>query len=126
AEKVNLYEWSAAEGIRLVNKLPNNSVVSPNDVVGFGRASICQGAPNDILRNAISDDGTKAFWATTAGLYARLSGMETVQLDLKQGGPGPSGGGQFIGGSRDGSQVFFTSSSPLTLGAASGDPGDLY
>jgi hypothetical protein len=128
AENVNLYEWSAADGVRLVNKLPNNSVVAPDDVRGIGAAQPCRGTPNKIVFRAISADGTKAFWATSTALYARVNGTQTVQLDLKQGGPGPSGGGTFWAASEDGSKVFFTDRNKLTAAgvAVPTGEGDLY
>ncbi|HEU5105063.1 MAG TPA: hypothetical protein VFU11_04420 [Solirubrobacterales bacterium] len=126
-EQVNLYEWSEGTGVRLVNKLPNNTVVQPKDLHGFGASLPCRGVPKELLRNVVSADGSKAFWQSASALYARVDGTTTVQLDLKQGGPGPSGGGTFWDASDDGSKVFFTDPNKLTaVGTAGSAPGDLY
>jgi DNA-binding beta-propeller fold protein YncE/Tol biopolymer transport system component len=129
AEQTNLYEWSAAEGLRLVSVLPNGNPAQPKDIRGFGDARHCRGTPAEPLRNAISADGSKAFWSAGGRLYARIGGEGTVQLDLKQGGPGPSSGGVFRAASADGSKVFFTSKNKLTpagTAEAGSGPGDLY
>jgi hypothetical protein len=51
----------------------------------------------------------------------------TVQVDMAEGGKGPSGGGQFWTASSDGSKVFFTDVNPLTA-ESTGEAGkpDLY
>jgi hypothetical protein len=128
AGEVNLYEWSEAGGVRLVNKLPNNTVVQPASVGGFGSNAPCTGTPKNILFRAVSNDGRKAFWATKTALYARVNGTSTVQLDRNQDNPGPNGGGTFWAASEDGSTAFFTDRSKLTsVGvAATNGLGDLY
>lgn len=128
AESVNLYEWSSATGIRLVSILPNGTPAPPSPLTGFGSGSVCRGTPKGRVFRAISADGTKAFWSAGKNLYARVSGTTTVQLDLKQGGPGPNGGGTFWAASADGSKVFFTDRNKLTsVGTAvTADVGDLY
>jgi DNA-binding beta-propeller fold protein YncE len=127
-ERVNLYEWSAGGGVQLVSVLPNGKAADPEEVRGFGNLPPCAGTPHVLLRNAISADGSKAFWSTEDRLYARIGGAQTVQLDLKQGGPGPSKGGTFWAASDDGSEVFFTSNNKLTPTAGSFEPdiGGLY
>jgi hypothetical protein len=121
----NLYEWSAADGVRLVSILPNNKPAQPKTIRGFGMGNGCGVRPRNFLAGAISADGSKIFWSAGGKLYARVNGKETFQLDLKQGGSG-SGGGVFSRASSDGSTVFFISSNALTPGAAEGSKGDLY
>jgi hypothetical protein len=129
----SLYEWSAEGGVRLVSVLPDGTPAPPSPSPGkpnsaFGKDDGACGVGVKRLRHVISDDGSKIFWtyvptAKTAEtrLYARLNGSETVQLDLKQGGVGPAGGGQFQAASADGTKVFFTNDNPLVPGAAAGD-----
>lgn len=120
----NLYEWSQPAGLRLVSVLPNGEAAVPSHFTGFG-AGMADGCKTGrrIVRHAISADGTKIFWtrAGGSGLFARLGGTETIQLDLPQGGPGPAGTGQFWAASSDGSRILFTAGSKLTPGAQAGD-----
>jgi hypothetical protein len=116
----NLYEWSVAEGLRLVSVLPNDKAAQPKDVTGFGAGTICGSSPEHLLAGAISSDGSKIFWKAGGKLYARVDGKDTIQLDLKQGGSA-SGGGTFWRASADGSKAFFTSPNPLTPGAGNDD-----
>ena len=91
------------------------------------------------MRNAISNDGSRVVWATVGGtphLYLRdMAKEETVRLDVVQ--PGAVGGGDetvvFDTASADGSRVFFTDKSRLTVGAtevtgptAQHEEGNLY
>jgi hypothetical protein len=101
----NLYEWS--EGVlRLVTVLPD-------------------GAPVAGSFAGISAEGSDVLFTAGGGLYARVDGTRTVQLDASQ--TGGSGGGVFDDVSADGSQVFFTDESRLTSDstAQAGKP-DLY
>ncbi len=85
------------------------------------------------VRHAISDSGTRIFWAVSDGhLYLRDMSIgeegETVQLDAiqagAQGGPGVP---VFQIASSDGSKVFFTDASRLTVDATTNGPEpDLY
>ena len=74
----------------------------------------------------ISADGSAVFFTSDGGLYARVNGTGTVQVDATQAG-GSSGGGIFRDASTNGSQVFFTDESKLTADstAAAGEP-DLF
>jgi len=131
-KEFSLYEWSEEGGIQLVSRLPNGTAAPPQARTGFGPGleltEECQLTGN--LRNAVSADGKRVFWTFVAlsgakQLLARIEGAETIQLDAKQGGVGPAGGGRFWAASDDGSKVFFTTANPLTPGAnASG--ADLY
>ncbi|HWL49355.1 MAG TPA: hypothetical protein VNT92_05715 [Acidimicrobiia bacterium] len=118
----NLYEWSTTEGLALVSVLPNGEPAVPAASTGFGAGmgAFCMGV---ILHNAISEDGSRIFWTLGGGggLFARLDGSKTVQLDALQGGPGPAGGGRFWAASADGSKVFFTAVNKLTPDAKTGD-----
>lgn len=137
AAGVSLYEWSAADGIRLVSVLPGEAPAQPSESTGFGAVSTgskCRMNFN-ILHNAISADGSRIFWtyAPPSGntqLLARLDGTDTIQLDAPQGGLGPGGDGKFWAASDDGSKVFFTDQNELVPGASasvSGESlGDLY
>jgi hypothetical protein len=123
----NLYEWTAAAGLRLVSVLEDGSPAPLGSSTGFGpgkSASTCGGMQEVFLRHAISADGSRIFWTDkSAGsrLFARLDGTETIQLDALQGGPGPAGGGQFWAASEDGGRVFFTAANKLTADAGAGN-----
>ncbi len=118
----SLYEWSAAEGIQLVSILPGGAPATPTGSTSFGQPFACEA--ERVLDNAISADGNHAVWTSGSALYDRINGVETVQLDQPQGGPGAGGSGIFWGGSSDGSKVFFTASSLLT--APNAHANDLY
>lgn len=133
SEDFNLYEWSAAAGLRLVSMLPGEEPSKPKTVIGYGAEDACAGTPDEPVRGAISADGQTIFWSAASksfatNLYARIGSTETIQIDKKEGGPGPSGGGTFWAASEDGSRVFFTDRNKLTAagGAVEGGFGDLY
>ena len=75
----------------------------------------------------VSSDGSHVLFTYGGALYDRIDGQRTVQIDEKQGGSGPSGGGSFKAATSDGSKVFFLDESKLTADstAAAGEP-DLY
>jgi hypothetical protein len=114
----NLFEWD--EGVlRLLTVLPNGT-----SAVGSLAA---EGEAAQYVSHPISADGSHILF-TSGGLYDRIDGERTVQIDEKQAGAaGPSGGGVLQTASRNGLRVFFTDESRLTLSstAASGKP-DLY
>lgn len=115
----NLYEWSEAEGIRLVSVLPSGKPAPPSETSGFGSGGLGCTTGTKVLHNAISADGSRAYWSAGVsgpGLLVRLNGTETIQLDKVQGGSGPAGGGRFWGASKDGSVAFFTAPGKLTTG----------
>jgi hypothetical protein len=127
AEGFNLYEWSAADGIRIVSVLPNGSVAPPTTGNGFGERRILGGCSLgvNVTKNTISADGSRAYWTreineTSKILYLRLNASETVQVDKAQGGGGPSGNGRFRAASDDGSIAFFTAPGKLTAGSGAG------
>jgi hypothetical protein len=132
-EGLNLYEWTAAQGLRLVNILPNGKPVASKYGMGFGAGGAsgfaCEALSGfSVLRGAISEDGSRVYWsrkesaevggeASQSLLYLRVNGNETIQLDKLQGGVGPTGNGLFWGASKDGSIAFFTAPGKLTAGA---------
>jgi Tol biopolymer transport system component len=121
---MNLYEWSAEDGIRLVSVLPNDEPAPPSPYTGFGAGQVSKCSVGQrIVRNAISDDGAFVFWTLAGGqgLFARIEGEATIQLDLTQGFSGPGGTGRYWGASSNGSKVFLTSANKLTPEGASGD-----
>lgn len=127
----NLYDWSASEGLRLVNVLPGGAAVVPGvTTLGFGAgAGNCFPGSDPVTRDAISSDGRTIFWSSQGQLvferetFARINGSETIQLDAAAGGPDPGGGGEFLTASADGRRAFFTDRERLVPGAS---PGDLY
>jgi hypothetical protein len=112
----NLYEWD--EGVvRLLTWLPNGTPAS-GSLVG----------KEERLQHAISADGSHILFTSGGGLYDRIGGERTVQIDEKQAdAAGSSGGGVFQAASTDGSVVLFLDTSKLTAGATAeaGEP-DLY
>lgn len=139
APGVSLYEWFAGK-LSLVSVLPGGLPAQPVLQTSFGAVGTGQGngceMNGNIVRNAISADGSRIFWTygppgEATQLLARLDGADTVQLDALQGGPGPSGEGRFWAASDDGSKVFFTDPNELTPDASNastggGSLGDLY
>jgi hypothetical protein len=137
----SLYEWSAAEGLALVSVLPDASPAPPVSAVeapgvgtGFGAVGGNCLMDQRIVHNAVSEDGSVAFWTyggTYEGanhpLFARIGGTETVQLDAKpaaKAGKGPFGEGKFRAATADGSKAFFTTPGKLTKSAEAA--GQLY
>ncbi len=94
ASKNNLYEWAGGQ-LRLVNVMPGNAETHPG--ASFGALSA----------NAISTDGSLAFFSDEAGnAYVREDGETTRAI------PGP---GKFLSASVDGSKVLLTSGSIYDL-----------
>jgi DNA-binding beta-propeller fold protein YncE len=113
----NLYEWDEGT-LRLVSVLPDGTAVPGSLAAKAGTAE---------HKGVVSGDGSHVLFTYGGALYDRIDGQRTVQIDEKQGGSGPSGGGSFKAASADGSKVFFTGESKLTAGstAEAGEP-DLY
>jgi hypothetical protein len=142
----NLYEWSNGQ-LRLVNVLPDGSVLPPSSIPVFGSEygqGLEAGPGGGAYNHVVSADGSRVFWvdALDRELFARVNGTSTILASgsQKTNGSGP-GGADPLGpqppvyqdASADGSQVLFTSKAELTddanTGAAAGcgDCGrDLY
>lgn len=123
----NLYDWSATSGLHLVNIFPDETPAVPKTFDGFGAGpTSCGIGGGPITRNSISADGSRIFWTyrpfgNERELFVRVNAEETIQLDAAQGGPDPSGGGEFLAASTDGLRAFFTDQNRLVPGAAAGD-----
>jgi hypothetical protein len=102
----DVYEWSDGS-LRLVTVLRDGTAVAGSFA-------------------GISADGSLVLFTANGGLYARLDGQRTVQVDATH-GPGSPGGGVGLHVAPDGSSVLFTDDSPLTADstAQAGEP-DLY
>ena len=70
-EGFSLYEWSAAEGLKLVSVLPDGSAAPPSKTkstdgvgigTGFGAVGSSCTANQAPIRHAISEDGSVVFW----------------------------------------------------------------
>lgn len=103
----NVYEWRAGH-VQLATVLAAGTAVA-GSVAGT------------------SKDGSRVFFTAAGGLYARVGGAETVQLDASEAG-GAGGGGSFRAASHDGSVVLFTddASAGLTADTVPGSGTNLY
>jgi hypothetical protein len=120
AQAGSLYLWADGE----VSAVSEKPAGEGGDVV-----VAMLGSENGTERNAISDDGSRVFWAppdytvtgiSSPALYLRdTEAQESVRLDVVQGG---SGEGKnipaFQGASTDGTVVFLTDSQQLTADAS--------
>jgi hypothetical protein len=133
-----IYQWSGGQILPLGVLPPDEGgIIATGANVGSHFASI---------RNALSWDGSRAFWTngTKTALYLRYNSSKppsaiaagectepekacTVRIDVEQ--PGASGAGEarpiFQGASTVGNVVFFTDSRQLTVDATPGD-SNLY
>ena len=100
----NLYEWDEG-AVRLVSVLPDGTAV-PGSLPGEERH--VPGSANQLRydEGVVSSDGSHVLFTYGGTLYDRIEGQRTVEVDEKQGGPGPGGGGSFKVASADGSKVF--------------------
>jgi hypothetical protein len=134
-----LYEWSSAEGLRLVNLNPTGELLKCGAVLGIaGRTDAnAEGGTH----SAVSGDGSKVFftapdpYAVSAGsgcwnggtgnppqLYMREDGKQTVEVSAPEEGvkeapankANPAEPAIFVGASSDGSKVFFLTRTELT------------
>jgi hypothetical protein len=97
ATKNNLYEWSEEE-LRLVNVAPGNATTAPG--AAFGRRAEAA-YDKATLHNAISADGSRAFWSDEAGqVYVREDAETTRAVPLA---------GKFLSATPDGSKVLLSS-----------------
>ncbi len=112
-----LYEWTGAR-LQPVSVLPNHEPPSSEPLLGHFGAS----DPSNV-RHAISNDGSRVVWEAEGHLYLRDMGSEeTAQLDVVEAKArgGLSGPPVFQTASSDGSKIFFTDSSRLTVDSKSG------
>ncbi len=125
----NLYEWDEG-ALRLVSVLPDGTAV-PGSLAAEAppqtRNESGNGEAAPEHENVVSSDGSHVLFTFGGALYDRIDGQRTVQIDEKQGGSDPSGGGSFKAATSDGSKVFFLDEGKLTADstAAVGEP-DLY
>lgn len=129
----DLYEWTAG-AVHLVTVLPNGEAVS-GVLAGSTRNAefdFAHGAspiPINLAgaRHAVSSDGHRVFFEAGERLYLREIGEHTTEIDTSQ-GPGPGGGGRFMGASEDGSRAFFLDDAEagLTSDTAPASGANLY
>jgi hypothetical protein len=105
----NLYEWVTGPSgatLRSVNVLPGGEA-APDAAFGSPPLAPTEAAQ---LSHVISAEGSVIFWTDIAdgGLYARIAGQRTVEVDAAVGA-----GGRYQGASADGSSVFFTKAGDL-------------
>jgi hypothetical protein len=122
-----LYEWSEGR-LHLISVLPSGEPVAGKLAFAKGHGAIVNLAP---ITHAYSGDGEDIFFYAKGNLYLRKNATQpptsggtcsvveperacTIQIDLKQGGVGASGGGIFWDATADGSRVFFSDESKLT------------
>ncbi|MGC1784856.1 MAG: hypothetical protein WA708_20240 [Acidobacteriaceae bacterium] len=113
----SLYEW-AGGSLRLVSLLPPNEKGEEKPAAESGEAAYLGGYGSQLVRNAISSDGSRIVWEAGGHLYLRdMSRGETIQLDVPQpeaedelASPEPV----FQGASSGGSKIFFTDQQRLT------------
>lgn len=110
----DLYEWDEG-ALRLLTILPDGTPVQGSLAEGSGAT------------RGISSEGSRILFTSGGGLYVRVNGSSTVQVDKSQRAGASGGGGAFQTMSADGSTVLFTDESQLTPDstAASKEP-DLY
>lgn len=117
-----LYEWSGGH-LELVSQLPGNTPVSKSNV-GYRQGNV--------VRHALSDDGSRLVWGHEVALYLRdTTRQETIQIDAPAPGAPPrsSTPSRYMTANGEDSRVFFTSSDRVTADSTarpSGDEADLY
>lgn len=120
AKEGSLYEWREGKPI-LVSVLPGPAREQP--------LAPTLGLADQVVRNAISSNGSRVFWGAEKHLYMTdVTTGESIQLDEVQGGSGANNAEpNFQTASADGSRVFFTDQQRLTPGSGA-EPGrpDLY
>ena len=121
-----LYEWTAAEGFRLVNASPQGGLLKCGAILGqSGETTVPEGGTH----GAVSADGSRVFFtapdpyissgsgcwngggANPPQLYVREDGDQTVEVSapeagVREGGSNPAEPAVFVGASKDGSKVF--------------------
>ncbi|MFZ1153792.1 MAG: hypothetical protein WAN93_02685, partial [Solirubrobacteraceae bacterium] len=95
-----LYEWSGGK-LALVSVLPNGNAVPASSLPGLG-------IQNQIVRNAVSADGSRIVWSANGDLYVRDTVSES-EATLQVG----SGAAQFQTASADDSKIVFSEKGDL-------------
>ena len=147
----SLYD-SVAGQPHLVNVLPNGH--SEADAQFGSEEPVVNGHFSPDTSHVISADGSRIYWTAVEkvvtnisrpkALYLRENDTQpqspieegectvptdacTIEVDAKQGGSGPSGGGRYWTASANGAKVFFTDESKLTAGStAAPEQPNLY
>jgi hypothetical protein len=108
--------------------LPDESLAAEGLLGAEDKAAVSTNSTEreQVVRNAVSADGSRVVWSYGSHLYLRDTTSEkTVQLDEVQGGSGQgSSVPEFQAASSDDSRIFFTDSQSLTKDASG--PADLY
>jgi hypothetical protein len=134
----SLYDWSAGEGLRLVNINPQGVLMKCGGVLGQDGS---YGQPEGGTHNAVSGDGSRVIFTAPDPLpigeggptgpgcwngssnppevYVRVNGGSTVQASAPNNGVKESSGNPaepavYVGASKDGSKVFFMTKTELT------------
>jgi hypothetical protein len=134
-----LYEWSAAEGSRLANLNPKGALLKCGAVLGIAGQQDAGAAGG--TQGAVSADGSDVFftapdpYAVNASsgcwnggtvnppqVYVREDGKQTVEVSspeagVKEAPANPANSAEpavFVGASKDGSKVFFLTTTELT------------
>lgn len=103
----SLYEWTEGQQLQLVSILPNGTAANQM-ILGSVLSLNGSGHEKNIVKNAISVDGSRIVWSDTEGLYLRdVTSQKTVELGGKN--------AKFQVASGDGSRVFFTSNGDLSV-----------
>jgi DNA-binding beta-propeller fold protein YncE len=131
----NLYEWAGGQ-FKLISRLPDEEPAA-TATLGFTDSN------SDMLRHAISADGSRYVFATSSPRHLYMRDMSlgadgrTIQLDLGEGVPQAPGicttspfqceRPEFQDASADGSVIFFTDEARLVAGSGAGfEKPDLY
>jgi hypothetical protein len=104
-----LYEWTGGT-LHAISLLPEGGGFVPETLAHIGY-------DNEVVRNAVSEDGELVFWETHAELFMREVGAErTVRLDVPQGSASPAGNPEayFEYATPDGERVYFKDGQQLT------------
>ena len=120
----------------------NNSGKSISPVCQLGLGTAPDGGTDQSSLNAVADDGREAFFSTCVGgteslhqLFVRLDGLKTLEVSKPLGeacvevpcaGAAARASADFIGASEDGSDVFFTTATPLEPVTDTDQGNDLY
>jgi hypothetical protein len=113
-----LYEWNGGAPLLPVSILPDGSSAGIE-----GSSALGNSEQNTQVRNAISTNGNRIFFESRNGpsvrhLFMRdISREKTMPVDVPEGGAQGGGAAAYQDANSDGSEVFFTDTSPLTSGA---------